>query len=148
MTTYLRVDEEFLLLGQVDRYMGDPDHVPGAVSLIIDGVELLGTDLWDDVNWFWPLLVRAADEYRTSGFGKRGFPDQPISFSLESAWPGTALVRVFDGDEIDRSATIPDDELFREIARVGTFFFDELQRLCPGTSFGSSERPILDGWHM
>jgi len=146
IATFVRSGATFVPVEDLERYDGSPDHVAGAISLTIDEAELLGTELWDDVNWLWPFIVRALDEYRRTGSGKRGFPDQPISFSAELAWSGTALIRVFDGESIERSSTVPDDDLFDEVARAGISFFDQLQRLCPGTSFGVAERATLEGW--
>lgn len=57
--------------------------MPGAISLTVDGVELLGPELWDDVNWLWPFVILALDECRRSGAGQRYFPDQPIEFFRE-----------------------------------------------------------------
>lgn len=148
IVTFVRAGARLVPIENLERYDGDPDHVAGAISLRIDGAELLGPELWDDVNWLWPFIVQALDEYRRTGSGKRSFPDQPISFSAESAWTGTALIKVFDGESIERSSTAPDDDLFEEVARAGIFFFEELQRLCPGTSFGVAERTTLDGWRL
>jgi hypothetical protein len=146
VASFVRSGSTFVPIENLERYDGDPDHVAGAVSLTVDGTELLGTELWDDVNWLWPFIVQALDEYRRTGSGKRGFPDQPISFSAESAWNETALLKVFDGESIDRSSAVPNEDLFKEVARAGILFFDELQRLCPGTTFGVAERTTLEDW--
>jgi hypothetical protein len=144
--TFVRSGEGFLPVSEVARYDGDCYYVPGALSLIIDGAEMLGTDLWDDVNWLWPLVVQALDECRRTGFGRRGFPDQPISFKAELAWAGNVLVTVTDGESIDRSAVAPADELYQVVAREGVQFFNELQRLCPGNEDGLEERGLLASW--
>ncbi|EHR52035.1 hypothetical protein SacmaDRAFT_3831 [Saccharomonospora marina XMU15] len=146
IATLVRLETGFVSVDNLERYDGDPEHVAGAISLVIDGTELLGADLWDDVNWLWPLIVHALDDYRRTGSGKCGFPDQPIAFSAESAGAGTVLIRVFDGESIERSSAVPEDDLFEEVARAGIFFFDELQRICPGTSYGVTERTTLEGW--
>lgn len=145
--SFVRVGEgSFLAIGEVPRLAGDCMYVPGAISLVVDGVELFGLDLWDDVNWLWPLMVQALDECRQTGSGKRGFPDQPISITAERAWLGHTLLRVTDGASIDRSAVAPDEELFEAVALAGLRFFIELRRLCPDEDMGREERDILEAW--
>jgi hypothetical protein len=69
------------------------------------------------------VVVQALDECRRTGFGRRGFPDQPISFKAELAWAGNVLVTVTDGESINRSAVAPADELYQVVAREGVQFF-------------------------
>lgn len=144
--TYIRVGDEFQVARDVGGYDGDDEYVPGAISLKIDGVDVMGTDLWDDVNWLWPFVVQAVDECRRTGAGKRGFPDQPIAFKVDVVWEGNLLVAVTDGEEINRGAVAPAAEFYEAIARAGLDFFDQLQRLCPGTGFGDDERDLLESW--
>ena len=67
-------------------------------------------------------------------------------FKAESAWAGNLLVSVTDGGPIKRRVLAPADELYEAVARAGLEFFEELQRLCPGTEFGHEEREILGLW--
>ena len=144
--TFVRSGEKFSPVSEVLRYEEDCYYVAGAVSLVIDGSEMLGTDLWDDVNWLWPLLVQALDDCRRTGLGRRGFPDQPISFKAQLAWAGNVLVTVSDGGAINRSAVAPAEELYQVVAREGLHFFNELQRLCPANEDGLEERELLASW--
>jgi hypothetical protein len=105
--SYVRIGKDFQPIKEVHRYKGDCQYVRGAISLVIDGIDTLGVDLWDDVNWLWPFIVQALDECRRTGSGKRGFPDQPISFKAETAWTGHVLVSVTDGGTIKRTAVAP-----------------------------------------
>lgn len=144
--SYVRIGEVFQPVNEVERYEGDCRYVPGAIGLVIDGVDVLGVDLWDDVNWLWPFIVQALDDCRRTGSGKRGFPDQPISFRAETAWAGNTLVSVTDGASINRTAVAPDDELYEAVALAGVEFFAELHRLCPDADMGDEEREILESW--
>ncbi|WP_157489044.1 hypothetical protein [Pseudofrankia sp. DC12] len=121
-------------------------YVPGAISLMIDGSEVLGTDLWDDVNWLWPFVVRAFDECRRKGVGRRGFPDQPITFKVEKVWKGNLLLTVTDGALINRVAVASGGELYEAVGRAALDFFDDFQRLCPGGDGGGEEREIAASW--
>ncbi|WP_423463948.1 hypothetical protein ACO229_04550 [Promicromonospora sp. MS192] len=147
-TSYVRADGEFRAIAQASHHDGDCDYVPGAISLKVDGVELLGLDLWDDVNWLWPLVIQALDEFRHSGSGKRYFPDQPIAIIVEAApWGGNLLLTVTTSDKsIHRTAVAPRDELFETVARAGAHFFRELGRLCGPESAAGQEEAVLRSW--
>jgi hypothetical protein len=121
-------------------------YVPGAVSLIVDGVDVLETDLWDDVNWLWPFIVQALDDGRRTGSGRRAFPDQPIRFKAEAAWAGNTLISVTGGASINRTAVASDTRLYEAVAGAGLEFFGALHRLCPGPDIGREERQILESW--
>lgn len=144
--SFLRSDDGFEPMKQVQRYGGDCRYVPGAISLVVDGVDLLGVELWDDVNWLWPFVVQALSECRQTGAGRRGFPDQPITFKAEVAWAGTVLLSVTDGEDLDRKVVAPADELYDSVARAGLEFFADLQRLCPNNDMGLEEREVLETW--
>ena len=45
-------------VSSVSGFSGDCRYVSGAISFKVDGAELLGPELWDDVNWLWPLVVQ------------------------------------------------------------------------------------------
>ena len=126
--------------------MATANMCPGAISLVVDGTDVPGRDLWDDVNWLWPLVVQALDECRRTGSGKRGFPDQPISFKAENAWSHHTLVTVTDGQSLNRAVAAASDELFEEAAHAGLGFFAALERLCPRSDIGREEREILESW--
>lgn len=144
--SYVRVGRDLRPVGELLSFDGDCMYVPGAISLIVDGIEVFGMDLWDDINWLWPYVVQAFDECRRTGLGKRGFPDQPISFIVENAWAGNLLLTVTDGESINRTVVAPADELFEVVARAGLDFFTQLQRLCPANDFGHDEHTILASW--
>ncbi|MBO3102138.1 hypothetical protein KG102_15675 [Cellulomonas fengjieae] len=113
----------------------------------MDGVELLGPELWDDVNWLWPFVVQALDECRQSGSGKRYFPDQPVAFTATTQWEGNVLLTVTTSDRsIHRSAVAPSDELYDVVARSGIEFFQELRRLCGPDPASEVEEAALRRW--
>lgn len=67
----------------------------GVVTLVWNGVPLLGVPDWDDVCGIWRSLVGAVDGYLTAGRGETLFPDQPLPVILERI-RGGALVTVGD----------------------------------------------------
>lgn len=148
MTSLVRVDGEFRLVAEVERHDKDCEYLPGAISLAVDGVELFGPELWDDVNWLWPYVVQALHECRESGVGRRHFPDQPITFLAEKAqWSGNVLLTVTTSDRsIHRSVVAPEGELYEVVARAGVEFFRHLRRLCGSDAMGAEEEAIVMSW--
>ncbi|GEL98530.1 hypothetical protein [Cellulomonas terrae] len=129
--SYVRVQGAFRPIRSVQRYDDSTEHVPGAISLLVDEVELLGVELWDDVNWLWPYVVKALDDCRRTGSGKRYFPDQPIAFEAKKLpRAGSVLLTVRDAGSLHRSVRAPLGELYEEVGRAGLDFFQELRRLC------------------
>lgn len=148
ITTYVRLDGRFIPITDVDSHDGSCDYLPGAIRFAVDGVELLGVDLWDDVNWLWPLVIQMLDDYKRTGAGKRFFPDQPIAMTAaEAAWPGYTQVAVFTSDKlINRTVVAPRQELFDTVALAGLEFFQHLRRLCGAGSVQEQDKEVLEHW--
>ena len=143
--SYVKVGEVFQPIQEIEAFCGDCMYVAGAVSIVIDDVEMMGFDLWDDINWLWPYIAQAVDECRRTGIGKRGFPSQPISFKVETAWPGQVLVSVAS-ESFESRAIAPEDDLYAVVAQAGLTFFAELQRICPGHDNLDAEIDMLRSW--
>lgn len=141
-----RGDGTFVEIAEAADHAGECEYLPGAVSLRVDGTELFGLDLWDDVNWLWPFMVQVFADCRRTGSGKGGFPDQPISITAQRVWSEHILIRVTDGSVINRSAVAPAGELFQTLAVAGSHFFGELRRLCPDNVVDQQERVVLASW--
>ncbi|MEI8407153.1 MULTISPECIES: hypothetical protein [unclassified Kribbella] len=112
--------------------------------LIVDGVEVLSLDLWDDVNWLWPYVVQALDDCRRTGTGERYFPDQPILFRAKTVGRRGEVLLSVTGESITRKVVVPADELFPAVALAGLEFFAELDRLCGAAA--PVERAVLEAW--
>ncbi|GAB3088590.1 hypothetical protein [Isoptericola nanjingensis] len=148
VASFVRVGGEFCLIGRAVRHDGDCEYVPGAIGLAVDGYELLGQDLWDDINWLWPVMVQGLDECRSAGSAKRFFPDQPIAFESKMVGArGEVMLAVRTADRtIDRRAIAPVAELYEAVALAGLEFYENLRRLCgPGAVADEDER-IVRGW--
>lgn len=67
--TDLKLSGTFLPVAEFDGPLGDPYYIDGAISLIIDGVELLGRDLWD-LEHFPVRLAHSAEAGLGQGQGR------------------------------------------------------------------------------
>ncbi len=149
VTTLLRIDGTFLPITSVEHYRGADEYIPGAVSLLVDGLELLGATLWDDVDWFWPSLIDTMDTYRRDGAARTMFPDQPIALTLKEQGSESARIEVTDGSEINRVVSAARSDLLRAVQDGGREYFRELRRICPGAVHGDRDGRydgILRSW--
>lgn len=54
----LLLNDKFKPMRDVAQYAGDCDYVHGAISMLVDGVELMGETFWDDIDWLWPFVIQ------------------------------------------------------------------------------------------
>jgi hypothetical protein len=149
--TFIRMPEGFVRASEVRVYEGDPDYVGGALSVMIDDVELFGIEASDHVNWLWAFVIQALEKCRIEGSGKRAFPNRPLTFAADTVRGSKVLLTVKGSSvtgapEIDRFVEAPMRETQRALATAGLQFFDNLVRLCPNARFGTAERAILLNW--
>ncbi|PPB48683.1 hypothetical protein C4K88_13245 [Arthrobacter pityocampae] len=86
-----RAEKAWLRAG-IPRYFSYND---GVITLMWDGVELLGVPVWDDIVVLWVYLVNVVDDYLVTGRGHCYFPDQPTPIILERI-RGGALITIGD----------------------------------------------------
>jgi len=148
VSTYIgNPDRGFTPIADVGRYERDPEYVEGALCLTIDGVPVMTREEWDDVNWLWPFLVNASDECARGGRGETMFPDQPLCFSLERIGSSDRLCVSLTGNGLSRSAVATGREYYAAIAAAGLEFFEELERLVPGSKHDVARQvAVLEGW--
>lgn len=147
--TYLRDGGgAFTPVAEVVRYDGDQRHVPGAIELVVDGQPVLDRELWDDVDWLWPLVVQAVDDGLRTGVGERWFPDQPILVRVERSGAHRLLLTV-TGGPVHRVVSADRAALARAVAAGARDFFGHLERLVPGTGSAPAvvaEVARVDAW--
>jgi len=151
--TYLKVGDDFCPFRDVVAYIGEPEHIPGSIELVVDGEVLLPRELWDDVDWFWLLFIRALDDCRRTGSGTCSYPDQPITFTAEGERrpPGRVLLTLDYHDGHPRRAVAPAEELYSAIAVAGLEFYRELPRVVTGPAGwlpGELEVAMLRAWRQ
>lgn len=145
--TYLHVGGEMQRLRADAPAVGDGEYVQGAVRLVVDEVEVLSTDLRTDVDWLWPLVVDAVDGYRRTGHGSVLFPDQPITFTLQTVrGPREVLVQVAGGAGLRRSAVAEEGALVDALWAAAEEFFAWHERTSGRGIVGHEQRALLRSW--
>ncbi len=149
--TYLRQTDGALVpledCGPIARR--DCSYLPGSIAVTIDGAAIVPSSLWDDVNWLWPSVVSAVDDYRRTGWGEVKFPSQPITFRLEkmSGWKPMVRVTVVAGK--DRQRAIGDPDAFcTSVAAAGLEFFETYLERCPSQTGEAEAIATIDSWGL
>lgn len=111
-------------------------YVEGFISMTIDGVEMFGPDLWDDVGALWPMLTNMLDDCRESRLGETGLFERAIPIRLEyiRGWPGFLLLTVGrpEGDHYGvkaRRTTVEAADLYPAVARAYLDTFANFRRI-------------------
>lgn len=138
--------DQFVAIAEAERWRGSSNHIEGAIVMTLDGVEVLGLDLWDDLNWLWRYVVKAAADARSTGAGETYFPDQPLLFRIEPiAWQDRVLVLVRSGD-VNRAAPIIAAEFYPALATAALNAFAHLERIADSDPGFAAEQAVARSW--
>ena len=104
--------------------------------MTIDGIEMLGPDLWDDVGALWPLLTNMLDDCLENRVGETGLMERAIPVRLESirGWPGFLLLTVGrpEGDHYGvemRRTSVAAADLYPAVALAYLDAFENFRRI-------------------
>ena len=124
-------------------------YVEGFISMTIDGVEMIGPDLWDDVGALWPMLTNMLDDCRENRLGETGLFERAIPIFLECirGWPGTLLLTVGrpEGDHYGvkaRRASVEAADLYPAVARAYLDTFAHFRRIDAPEGVGTVSEPM------
>jgi hypothetical protein len=111
-------------------------YVEGFISMTIDGSEMLGPDLWDDVGVLWPWLTIMLNDCRENRLGESSLVERAIPMRLEPVrgWPGFLLLTVgrLEGDHYGvkaRRASVSAADLYPAVARGYLDAFNNFRRI-------------------
>ena len=60
----------------------DWEYVEGTILIFYTEKEIFGSEITDDINWFWGFIVDGFDVFFEQDSYEVGFPSQAIHFSL------------------------------------------------------------------
>jgi hypothetical protein len=135
-----RPNTGFTPIEDVERYDGEPEYVEGALCIDVDGVAFLAPADWDDVNWLWPFVVKAAQDCEATGHGETMFPDQPLKLSIDRLRESGRVRLSLSAKNVSRTAVAAASECYAALAEAGLHFFEHLERLAPGEADVDRER--------
>jgi hypothetical protein len=144
-----RPDRGYTPIEDVKRYDGEPEYVEGALCIDVDGVPFLAPADWDDVNWLWPFVVKAAQDCEATGHGETLFPDQPLKFSIDKLGKSGRVRLSLSAKNVSRTAVADASEFYAALAEAGLHFFEHLERLAPGAADSDREQiAALRRWRV
>ncbi|MFD7022709.1 hypothetical protein [Promicromonospora sukumoe] len=122
-------------------------YIEGFISLTIDGAEMFGPELWDDVGLLWRWLTIMLDDCRENGAAESSLVERAIPIRLEGirGWAGSLLLTVgrpeddHYGVEMRRTSVSAAD-LYPAVAQAYLDAFTHFRRLeTPGDTGRVSE---------
>jgi hypothetical protein len=132
--SYLRTpDGEFVPVSEATAPPPNDLHIEGAIHLSVNGVDVLDTSLWDDVDQLWAYIATMLDDLAKTDRVSTYFPDQPIEFAIERMPGRNVRVSTVIGDE-KRRTVVAEESLVSALREAGLAFFDAMSRLVPANA--------------
>ncbi|WP_157738863.1 hypothetical protein [Labrenzia sp. VG12] len=120
--------------------LDDPHYIDGAISLIIDGVELLGTELWDLVDQLWCYIANGLVEAAGGRTFSTYFPDQPLQISFTPL--GDNVKIIIDCDPFPKSVLVNLQTILNAVLRHMDDLADEFGKLDGATTFAPERQEL------
>ena len=123
---------------------------PGAIVIEVDGEEFIGTDLFDEINDFWPLFLNGVEDLRANGTGESSWADQWIwveyaGFETEDQ-VSVEMLLVVDDVPV-QEAEVDLVEFCRAVGDAALVFFDKAETLDPEHFNGyDAYREMIERW--
>ncbi len=118
-------------------------YVEGFLSMTIDGNEMFGPDLWDDLAMLWPGLTIMLEGCRENRVGKTSLAERAIPIRLECirGWSGYLLLTVGrpEGDHYGveaRRRSVAAADLYPAVARAYLDACENFRRIDAPRGFG------------
>lgn len=131
--TYLKNSDGVLVdFDQFQGGLGDTDYIDGAISLNINGVEIISTDMWDYVDELWGYIVKGVVKLAKKEASTTYFPDQPIKLSFEHLYG--EVIKLSVECEGVTSAVLNQRELHDSLREHLYKVFEVMKKLAPENS--------------
>lgn len=110
--------------------------IEGAVELTIGGKPVVTQEMWDDIDFLWPMIIKGLEELATRGSASVWFPDQPLELALKRVRRETLSVAVErpvrrTGRRSARrtAAGVEEQNFYAHMIDAGEHFFRRLEEL-------------------
>ncbi|WP_332604367.1 hypothetical protein [Acinetobacter sp. ESBL14] len=82
----IKINEGYIDINEITSYQQVSgvgwDYVEGKIKIIFYGHEIFGSNVVDDINWFWGGVADGFEDFFEKGIYDVGFPSQAINFTL------------------------------------------------------------------
>lgn len=125
--SFVRIEESFVSLSQLDGVLPDADYIEGMIELQIAASKILSERHWDLIDQLWEYLIDGVSDliFRETDLDCY-FPDQPLRLSMKSTSQTQIEVSIgSDAYRVDKSC------FAAAIGNGGRFFFTKMLQLVP-----------------
>ncbi|WP_218080446.1 hypothetical protein [Anthocerotibacter panamensis] len=138
VSSYLKVNEEFILASQFTNQVSDPDYIEGAIEIEFCEEILLGLRTWDYIDQLWSYFVNGLVEVAEGKEFKTFLPDQPVQITFK---PDIASRRVTVEEQSTEYHNISINyvEFMGTMITEGKAFFSKMSELLPEEQFYKDE---------
>ena len=127
--SYFKIDNEFVPIHEFTREFSDKNYVDGAITIAVDGQEILTFKHWDLVDQLWCYIAEGLGKVTKGQVFETYFPDQPLLLRFEMVSPRCMRVTVgHDSYDVDAKAFI------FAMKRGAKEFFARMKELYPEAS--------------
>ncbi|WP_219149080.1 hypothetical protein [Amycolatopsis sp. TNS106] len=117
-------------------------ELTGAIKLEVNGVEVLGQRLVDNIVMMWSRVGSIVNEYGNGRPARMGLPEQNIYFALEPLARKQILVSCEGGSLGRVAAAAGEEELLFALRFAGNEFYDKMEEL--NGRFWPADRTLLN----
>lgn len=129
ITSFFRQDGKFIPIDEFSGQISDKNYIEGAISVTLDGTELLDISLWDYIDQLWAYLVDGICAVAAGESYSCYFPDQPIRIEFEII--GGDQVKIFVGAGGGRTGVVRREEFVSIFGKAAMRFFLRMTTLVP-----------------
>lgn len=132
--TYFGTPGKFLAMADWRLPPSDPSYIEGAIVLRINGIQVLGLEEWDDVNWLWSYIINVLEDLDSRPEASTDFPDQPLLLKFVRRPAGKIAVEVSHNSVVLSTAEADMREFLLVLEDAGANFFERLAEVIPEES--------------
>lgn len=113
-------------------------YIEGALELTIGGKPVVTQDMWDDLDFLWPMVIKGLEELTNQGSASVWFPDQPLELAFDRVQRDTLRVaaqplrtdRASDRKPSWRNAAgVEERNFYAHMIHAGEHFFRRMEEL-------------------
>ncbi|WP_171522740.1 hypothetical protein [Acinetobacter lanii] len=102
----------------------DWDYVEGKIIIFYYGKEIFGSEIVDDINWFWGFVADGFNEFFENGVYDIGFPSQDIRFVLVKIKKNIINLKITSEDVVYLDKEFNSTELLSSLLNSAINYFD------------------------
>ncbi|PZP06162.1 MAG: hypothetical protein DI621_19160 [Pseudomonas protegens] len=132
--TYIKQDNKYISIFDLDGNIADPDYIEGALVLSINGVSLIDLSMYDYIDELWCYLSEGLSLIHEGKNFSCFFPDQPIEVKFICL---NREVRVIVNCHEEVKIDVNKDYFLMSMSNHARAFFNRLMEIEPSSKESS-----------